>query len=69
MSKSAHNYIGVSEEPNEMFGKLMSVSDELMDRYYLLLLGTKRDESLRCGKLAFHPDRLESADDHELSGC
>ena len=46
MSKSAHNYVGVSEDPNEMFGKLMSVSDELMDRYYLLLLGAGRDEAL-----------------------
>ena len=46
MSKSAHNYVGVSEEPNEMFGKLMSVSDELMDRYYLLLLGVERDAEL-----------------------
>ncbi|MGJ8697229.1 MAG: tyrosine--tRNA ligase [Verrucomicrobiaceae bacterium] len=46
MSKSSHNYVGVSEEPNEMYGKLMSISDELMDRYYLLLLGEKRDESL-----------------------
>ena len=43
MSKSAHNYVGVNEEPNEMFGKLMSVSDDLMDRYYLLLLGAERD--------------------------
>ena len=46
MSKSAHNYVGVSELPNEMFGKLMSISDELMDRYYLLLLGSARDEIL-----------------------
>lgn len=46
MSKSAHNYVGVAEEPNEMFGKLMSTSDTLMDRYYLLLLGESRDESL-----------------------
>ena len=46
MSKSAHNYVGVSETPNEMFGKLMSISDDLMDRYYLLLLGDARDESL-----------------------
>jgi len=46
MSKSSHNYVGVSEAPNEMFGKLMSVSDDLMDRYYLLLLGEKRDEAL-----------------------
>lgn len=46
MSKSAHNYVGVSELPNEMFGKLMSISDNLMDRYYLLLLGDARDENL-----------------------
>jgi tyrosyl-tRNA synthetase len=46
MSKSSHNYIGVSEVPNEMFGKLMSISDELMDRYYTLLLGSDRDASL-----------------------
>lgn len=39
MSKSYGNYIGVNDAPQEMFGKLMSVSDELMDRYYLLLLG------------------------------
>lgn len=43
MSKSYGNYIGVSDPPQEMFGKLMSVSDELMDRYYLLLLGAPRD--------------------------
>jgi tyrosyl-tRNA synthetase len=43
MSKSYGNYIGVSDPPQEMFGKLMSVSDALMDRYYLLLLGETRD--------------------------
>ncbi len=43
MSKSYGNYVGVSDAPQEMFGKLMSVSDELMDRYYLLLLGQARD--------------------------
>jgi tyrosyl-tRNA synthetase len=43
MSKSYGNYIGVSDPPQEMFGKLMSVSDVLMDRYYLLLLGEARD--------------------------
>jgi tyrosyl-tRNA synthetase len=37
MSKSLGNYVGVNESPGEMFGKLMSVSDELMWRYYLLL--------------------------------
>ncbi|MEI6716047.1 MAG: tyrosine--tRNA ligase [Verrucomicrobiota bacterium] len=38
MSKSLGNYVGVTEAPTEMFGKLMSISDELMARYYLLLL-------------------------------
>jgi tyrosyl-tRNA synthetase len=39
MSKSLGNYIGVSEPPTEIFGKLMSISDPLMKRYYELLLG------------------------------
>jgi len=37
MSKSLGNYIGISEAPSEMYGKLMSISDELMWRYYELL--------------------------------
>jgi len=37
MSKSLGNYIGIAEAPNDMFGKLMSVSDELMWRYMTLL--------------------------------
>ncbi|AJP56465.1 tyrosine--tRNA ligase [Pandoraea vervacti] len=37
MSKSKNNYIGISEKPSEMFGKLMSISDDLMWRYYELL--------------------------------
>jgi tyrosyl-tRNA synthetase len=37
MSKSLGNYVGVTEAPGEMFGKLMSISDELMWRYYTLL--------------------------------
>ncbi|MDO6704832.1 tyrosine--tRNA ligase [Photobacterium sp. 1_MG-2023] len=37
MSKSAHNYIGITEAPNEMFGKIMSISDDLMWNYYELL--------------------------------
>jgi tyrosyl-tRNA synthetase len=43
MSKSYGNYIGVNDSPQEMYGKLMSVSDALMDRYYQLLLGETRD--------------------------
>ncbi len=38
MSKSLGNYVAVNETPSEMFGKLMSISDELMARYYELLL-------------------------------
>lgn len=37
MSKSLNNYIGIDENPNEMFGKVMSISDDLMWRYYELL--------------------------------
>jgi tyrosyl-tRNA synthetase len=37
MSKSLGNYIGITEDPDSMFGKLMSISDELMWRYYELL--------------------------------
>ncbi|MGY0614215.1 tyrosine--tRNA ligase [Vibrio sp. FJH11] len=37
MSKSANNYIGISEAPSEMFGKIMSISDDLMWSYYELL--------------------------------
>jgi len=37
MSKSLGNYIGITEEPDQMFGKLMSISDELMWRYFDLL--------------------------------
>src|SRR5690606_29087292 len=37
MSKSLNNYIGITEPPNEMFGKIMSISDELMWQYFELL--------------------------------
>jgi len=37
MSKSYENYVGIDEPPDEMFGKLMSISDELMIKYYELL--------------------------------
>ena len=39
MSKSLGNFVAVKEPPSEMFGKLMSISDDLMARYYDLLLG------------------------------
>lgn len=37
MSKSKGNYIGVTDDPNDMFGKVMSISDDLMENYFTLL--------------------------------
>ncbi|NPA58844.1 MAG: tyrosine--tRNA ligase [Epsilonproteobacteria bacterium] len=44
MSKSLGNYIGVTDEPNDMFGKVLSISDELMWRFYELLSTKSLDE-------------------------
>ena len=44
MSKSLDNYVGITDPPNEMFGKLMSISDDLMWRYYELLSFRSQDE-------------------------
>ncbi|MBM4140619.1 MAG: tyrosine--tRNA ligase [Nitrospira sp.] len=44
MSKSLGNYIGISELPKEMYGKIMSISDELMLRYYELLSHISMEE-------------------------
>ncbi|MGB0128027.1 MAG: tyrosine--tRNA ligase [Rhodocyclaceae bacterium] len=44
MSKSLGNYIGISEAPREIFGKVMSISDDLMWRYYELLSFRANDE-------------------------
>jgi len=44
MSKSLGNYIGISEAPDSIFGKIMSISDELMFRYYELLSDLSMDE-------------------------
>ncbi len=44
MSKSLGNYVGITEEPNTMFGKIMSVSDDLMWRYYTLLSAKTLEE-------------------------
>tara|TARA_B100000073_G_scaffold54467_2_gene40247 strand:+ start:540 stop:1763 length:1224 start_codon:yes stop_codon:yes gene_type:complete len=46
MSKSLNNYIGLREDPNDMFGKIMSISDELMWRYFDLL-SFKTSEEIR----------------------
>jgi tyrosyl-tRNA synthetase len=51
MSKSLGNYVGINEKPEDIFGKLMSVSDELMWRYYALLTRVPEGEidALRAG--------------------
>jgi tyrosyl-tRNA synthetase len=64
MSKSLGNYVGVTDPPSEMFGKLMSISDELMWRYYLLLTDLSpeqieaRRSAVESGEL--HPKRAKS---------
>src|SRR3989338_493241 len=44
MSKSLDNYIGISEKPADMFGKVMSIPDDLMVKYFLLLTDTPQEE-------------------------
>jgi tyrosyl-tRNA synthetase len=45
MSKSLGNYIGVTDAPEEMFGRLMSIPDEAMAEYYRLLLGEEQPDA------------------------
>lgn len=44
MSKSLGNYIGINDEPNQMFGKIMSIPDDLMLKYYTLLTNENIDQ-------------------------
>ena len=44
MSKSLGNYIGITEEPQSIFGKIMSISDDLMWKYYLLCTDLRKQE-------------------------
>jgi len=55
MSKSLGNYVGITEKPDEMFGKLMRISDPLMARYYQLLTEIGADElaGIKSGRV--HP--------------
>lgn len=65
MSKSLGNYIGISEQPREMFGKLMSITDTLMVRYYELLshISVGGLEALKRGLLdgSVHPKEAKAA--------
>ncbi len=47
MSKSLGNYVGITEPPNEMFGKLMSIPDELMWRYYELCTDVPQEDIVK----------------------
>ena len=70
MSKSLGNYVGINEPPNEMFGKLMSISDELMWPYYELLTDfpwptiTRLREEVRTGIL--HPKKAKMELAHNI---
>ena len=44
MSKSKGNYVGVTDAPSDMFGKIMSISDEMMENYYTLLTDLPTEE-------------------------
>ena len=61
MSKSLDNYISISDEPNDMFGKLMSISDNLMWRYYDLL-SFKNYEDIELVKQMCAQDKLNPRD-------
>lgn len=63
MSKSLNNYIGVTDEPNDMFGKLLSISDDLMWRYFELLSDKTLEEIevLKAGAESreLHPKKIK----------
>lgn len=71
MSKSLGNYIGIQEAPGEIYGKLMSISDDLMRTYYTLLSDKTRAElaqlwnSIAEGSL--HPKQAKSDLAHEIT--
>jgi tyrosyl-tRNA synthetase len=75
MSKSLGNYVGVSEPPEEIFGKVMRVPDQAMASYYRLLLGTeppqgdgprdqKRELARRIVARYHDPAAAEAAEQH-----
>lgn len=63
MSKSLNNYIGITEEPNTIYAKVLSISDELMWRYYELLSSLSLNEinDLKTGVLGgtIHPKKVK----------
>ncbi len=71
MSKSLGNYIGVEDAPNDMFGKILSISDELMWRYYELLSAKsiKEIEEIKSGVAdgSLHPKKVKEALAQEIT--
>ncbi len=63
MSKSLGNYVGVTDPPNEMFSKLMSVSDELMWKYYELLSDLppqiRQERKTKVAQGQYHPKQAK----------
>lgn len=68
MSKSLGNHIGISEPPEEMYGKLMSISDILMQRYYELLSQAPDDRRAAMARGEVHPMEAKKALAEELVG-
>ncbi|HNX26919.1 MAG TPA: tyrosine--tRNA ligase [Phycisphaerae bacterium] len=61
MSKSKGNYIGVTDEPNDMFGKIMSIPDSLMENYFTLLTNLPMDEiKTLCDPDKTHPRQAKA---------
>ncbi len=64
MSKSLGNYVGITEPAQEIYGKIMSIPDELMFRYYLLLFNCPKEElcdlKKRIDEGEIHPRSLKS---------
>ena len=61
MSKSLGNHIGISEAPEEMYGKLMSLSDPLMLRYYALLSAAPEEQQAAVRRGEVHPMEAKKA--------
>jgi len=59
MSKSKGNYIGVTDEPNDMFGKVMSISDEMMENYFILLTDFTDEEISEFVGPGWHPKKAK----------
>jgi tyrosyl-tRNA synthetase len=66
MSKSLGNHIGIAEPPEEMYGKLMSISDVLMARYYDLLSGVSEERRAALARGEVHPMEAKKALAEEL---